>query len=235
MKPDGAAGIQKGLGSCPRSGAQWVLAWLQARQDPQGLAAFWTQLAGEEEGLLLRRPRDTSLSIVEGLLRFQIAALRKIDRGAEAAGSVERLIKLRRSEPDELARLLNWFIDQKDWAATRLVEKRCKALIAQSANLLYLVAEGQLRRGDATVAEQSAGQALKLSPGSDEPSLEMHFQAGANLEQRGRFDWATKEWEHVIHNAPPQSAVGTAAAHLLAELYHDLEEDQRAAETLGCD
>ena len=55
-------------------------------------------------------------------------------------------------------------IDQKDWPATRLVEKRCKAAIAESADLLYLVAEAQVRRGDAAAAEQSAGQALKLNP-----------------------------------------------------------------------
>ena len=34
-------------------------------------------------------------------------------------------------------------------------------------------------------------------------------------------------------NAPPQSPVGIVTARLLAELYHDLEDDQRAAETLG--
>ena len=183
---------------------------MQARQDPQALAKLWTQFAAEEEELLFRQPRDTSLAIVESLLRLQIAALRKIDRGADAAGSVERLIRLRRGKPAELAELLNWLIDQKDWPATRLVEKRCKAAIAESADLLYLVAEAQVRRGDAAAAEQSAGQALKLNPDNDEPSLEMHFQAGANLEQRGRFDWATKEWEHVIHNAPPHSPVGIA-------------------------
>ena len=206
---------------------------MHARQDPQALAGIWTQFAAEEERLLFRQPRDTSLSIVENLLRFQIAALRKIDRGADAAVSIERLIKLRRGEPTELARLLNWLIEQKDWPATRLVEDRCQATIAESADLLYLVAEAQVRRGDAAAAEQSASQALKLNADSDEPSLDMHFQAGENLEQRGRFDWAMKEWEHVIHNAPPQSPVGIAAARRLAELYHDLEEDQRAAETLG--
>ena len=232
-KADLAATLQKGLGTCRRAPARWVLAWLQARQDPQALAGIWTQFAAEEEGLLLRQPRDTSLSIVEGLLRFQVAALRKIDRGADAADGVERLIKLRRGEPGELARLLNWLIDQKDWPATRLVENRCRAAIAESADLLYLLAEAQVRRGDAAAAEQSAGQALKLNPDSDEPSLEMHFQAGENLEQRGRFDWATKEWEHVIHDAPPQSPVGITAARRLAELYHDREDDQRAAETLG--
>ena len=161
-KPELAATLQKGLGTCRRAPARWVLAWLQARQEPQAIAKLWTQLAAEEEGLLLRQPRDTSLPIVEDLLQFQIVALRKIDRGADAAGSVERWIKLRRGEPDELARLLNWLIDQKDWPATRIVEKRCQAMIAESADLLYLIAEAQVRRGDAAAAEQSAGRALKL-------------------------------------------------------------------------
>ncbi|MGA2258690.1 MAG: hypothetical protein ABSG53_28825 [Thermoguttaceae bacterium] len=232
-KPDLAAIVQKGLGTCRRAPARWVLGWLQARHDPQALAGIWTQLAAEEEGLLFRQPRDTSLAVVETLLGFQIAALRKIDRVADAANSVERLIKLRRGQPDELARLLNWLIKQKDWPATRLVENRCRGTIDESANLLYLVGEAQLRRGDAAAAEQSASQALKLNADSDKRSLEKHFQAGESLEERGRFNWATKEWEHVIHDAPPQSPVGAAAARSLAELYHDLGEDGRAAETLG--
>ncbi len=233
VKPDLVSRLQKDLGNCPRPSAQWVLSWLQAREDPKALAAAWTRLVDEEEGRMLRQPRDTSLSIVEDLLRLQIAALRKADRGAEAAGSVERLIKLRRTDPAELARLLNWFIDQKDWSATRLVEERCQATIAESASLLYLVAEGRLRRGEAAAAEKSAGQALKLRPGSDERALAMHFQVGAYLEGRGRFDWAAKEWEHVIREATPLSRIGVTAARLLAELYHDLEQDERAAETLG--
>jgi tetratricopeptide (TPR) repeat protein len=232
-KPELAATLQKGLGTCRRAPARWVLAWLQARQEPQAIAKLWTQLAAEEEGLLLRQPRDTSLPIVEDLLQFQIVALRKIDRGADAAGSVERWIKLRRGEPDELARLLNWLIDQKDWPATRIVEKRCQAMIAESADLLYLIAEAQVLRGDAAAAEQSAGRALKLNPDGDESSLEAHFRAGSSLEQRGRLDWATSEWEHVVHVAPPHSPIGVTTARSLAELYHDRERDDRAAETLG--
>ncbi len=228
-----AATLKKGLAACRRAPARWILAWLQAWGDPPTLAKVWTQFAAEEEELRFRQPRDSSSLIVDGLLRFQIAALRKIDRRADAADSVERLIKLRHGKPAELAELLNWLIAQKDWPATRLVEKRCKAAIAESADLLYLVAEAQVHRGDAAAAEQSAGQALKLDPDNDELSLVAHFQMGSNLEQRGRFDWATKEWERVIHNAPPHSPTSIFAARSLAELYHDLEEDQRAAETLG--
>jgi tetratricopeptide (TPR) repeat protein len=232
-KTDVAAMLRKGLGPCHRAPSRWVLGWLQTRQDPKALAGLWTQLVSEEESLLFRQPRDTSSAIIESLLRFRVASLRKIDRSADAVDSVERLIRLHRGDSSELFRLLDWLIDQKDWPATRLMENRCKATIAESAELLYLVAEAQARRGDAAIAEQSAGQALRLNPASDEASLAMHFQAGENLEQRGRLDWATKEWEHVIHSATPQSPVGIVVARRLAELYHDLGDEQRAAETLG--
>jgi len=232
-RPDLVPMLQKDLGTCRRAPARWIRAWLQASQDPQALAGIWTQLIAEEEGVRFRQPRDSSLSVIESLLRFQIVALRKIDRATAAAASVERLIKLRRGEPIELGRLLNWLIDQKDWPATRLVENRCQTTIAESADLLYLVAEAQVCRGDAAAAELSASQALKLNPESNETSLGRHFLSGESLEQRGHFDWATKEWEHVIRQASPKSPVGIVAARRLAELFHDLEDDHRASETLG--
>jgi tetratricopeptide (TPR) repeat protein len=232
-KSDLAAGLKKGLGACRREPAQWVLGWLQARRDRNSLAGFWTRLAGEEEELLFRRPRDTSAAIVASLLRFQIAALRKIDRGGDAARSVETLITLHRSNPDELARLLNWLIAERDWPGTRVVETRCEATIAESADLLYLLAEAQVRRGDAAAAKQSAGRALGIRPGSDPRSLALHLQEGFGLQERGQSEWAVQEWQHVMQTAPPRSPGGLLAAHLLSELYHDREDDLRAAETLG--
>jgi tetratricopeptide (TPR) repeat protein len=230
--PELAAILRKGLTLCRRPPARWILAWLEARQDPRAMTGIWTQLAAEEEYLLFHRPRDTSLPIVEGMFRIQIAALRKIDRGVEAVSGVERLIQLHRGESNELARLLNWLIDQKDWSSTRLVETRCQSTISHSANLLYLLAEAQARRGDAAVAEQSASRALKLVPESDELSLVEHFQSGEGLEQRGHFQWAIREWEHVSQTASSRSPAGISAARRLAELLHDLGEDRRAAETL---
>jgi tetratricopeptide (TPR) repeat protein len=228
-----AAALRKGLGGCRRDPAQWVLRWLEARRDPKLLAGFWSQLAAEEEGQLFRQPRDTSAAIVESLLRFQIAALRKADPGADAARSVERLITLRRGEVDELVRLLNWLIAQEDWPATRIVENRCKAMIAESADLLYLLAEAQIGRGDTDAAKLSAARALALNPGGDETALVAHLRAGGTLQERGRFEWTVKEWEHVLQNASPRSSIGIQTAHLLSELYHDLEDDHRAAETLA--
>ena len=144
-----------------------------------------------------------------------------------------RLMKLHHGDPAALAKLLQWLMDQKDWEATRQVESQFRSTIAASPELLYLLAEAQSLRGDAAVAERSAADALKLDPDADEQSLDAHFQTGQVLEDRGRHDWAVREWEHVVRAAPPGSPMGVLAAHLLGELYHDLQKDDQAAATIA--
>jgi tetratricopeptide (TPR) repeat protein len=232
VKPELAAKIRDGLAAGRRGPAQWVLDWLNAAQDPDAVAAVWSKIVADENDLLLRRPRETSPTIVESLLQMQIAALRNAHRGEAAAESVVRLMKLHHGDPVALAKLLQWLTEQKDWAATRLLEEQFRATIAASPELLYLLAEAQLLRGDAAAAEKSAAQALKLNVEVDERSMALHFQAGLLLEERGRFDWAIHEWDYVARNAPPESQLGIAAAHYLSELYHDLDQDEKAAATL---
>jgi tetratricopeptide (TPR) repeat protein len=143
-----------------------------------------------------------------------------------------RLMKLHHGEPAALAKLLQWLMEQKDWAATRLVEEQFRATIAASPDLLYLLAEAQILRGDTAAAEHSAAQALKLNPEIDDRSMELHKMAGQLLEERGRYEWAIHEWDYVVRNAPPESRLGMQAAHFLSELYHDQEQDEQAAATL---
>ena len=87
-KKTSAAVIERTLGDCSRRPARWVVAWLRAKQDSTALATLWTDLLASEEELLLQQPRETSLDVVEQLLRMQIAALRKISRGADAQASL---------------------------------------------------------------------------------------------------------------------------------------------------
>ncbi len=197
VKPELAAEIRKQLAPSRRLAAQWVLGPLAAGNDPEALAAAWSKIVAVEDDLLRRRPQDSSPAIVEGLLQLQIEALRRAHHGAEAAASVVRLMSLHHGDPAALARLLQWLMDQKDWPATRLVEDQFRATIATSSELLYLMAEAQALRGDAAAADRSAEQALKLNPEIDERALSLHLQAGRNLEDRGRGEWAIHEWDYV--------------------------------------
>jgi hypothetical protein len=233
VKPELAAEIRKQLATCRRIAAQWVLNWLAAGSDPEALVAAWSKIVTVEDDLLRRRPRESSPAIVEGLLQLQIAALRNAHRGSEAAACVVRLMSLHHGDPAALARLIQWLTEQKDWPATKLVEEQFRSTIAQSPDLLYLIAEAQALRGDETVADRSADQALKLNPEIDDRALSMHLVNGGVLEERGRSDWAIHEWDYVARRAPGGSNIGIKAAHFLAELYHDLERDDKAAAALA--
>ena len=232
VKPALAAEIRKQLADCRRSSARWVLAWLDVARDPPALAAFWTKIALEEDGLFADRPRETSPAVVEKILQIQIASLRAANRSGEAADSVRRLMKLHHGEPAALAKLIHWLTEQKDWPAMRLVEKQFQKPIAASSELLYLVAEAQVLRGDSAAAEESAAAALKLNPENDERALQAHLQAGWELEDRCRAEWAIREWEYVVRTAPRESQVAIRTASLLSELYHDLDRDEQAAATI---
>ena len=141
-KPDLAATLRKGPGRLPRAPARWVLAWLQAQAGSPGPCQLLDATG--------RRGRRTAVPAaarhLAGDRRGPAAIANRGPAEDRSRGrrrrSVEQLIRLRRGEPAELARLLNWLIDQKDWPATRLVEKRCQAAIAESADLLYLRRRG---------------------------------------------------------------------------------------------
>ena len=204
--------------------ARWVSDWLAADQDPQALAAVWSKIVAQEDDHALRHPRETLAAVIEGLLELKIAALRHAHLGAEAASSVLRLMERHHGDPAALAKLLQWSIEQKDWDAQRLLEEQGRAMIVASPDLLYLAAEAQAIRGDAAAAERFAPPRLKLNPEVDDQTLQAHYQAGLVLEDRGRHQWAAREWDHVVHDAPPESKMGILAARSLAELYHDLEQ-----------
>lgn len=216
-----------------RAPARWLLDWLDTGQEPRAAAAVWSKIVAEEDDQTLRHPRETSPPVMEGLLQLKIAALRRANLGAETADSVMRLMKLHRGDPAALAKLLQWSIQQKDWDAERLLEEQGRAMIAGSPDLLYLAAEAHALRGDAAAAERSAAAALKLNPETDDQTLLAHYQAGAVLEERGRHEWAAREWDRIVRAAPPESKMGILAARSLAELYHDQEQDDRAAATLA--
>ena len=66
--------IAKGPGYLPSVPGTMGPRLVASQAGSRRLPSSGRNCAAEEEGLLLRQPRDTSLAVVEGLLRFQIAA-----------------------------------------------------------------------------------------------------------------------------------------------------------------
>jgi tetratricopeptide (TPR) repeat protein len=101
-----------------------------------------------------------------------------------------------------------------------------------NSTLLYLLAEARAKHGDMPAAEATAQQALKVSPGPDNGSLSQHWYTAWRLQDRGLVEWAARELRYIISASPVPSDMGIKASISLADLLHEDENDEAAAQTL---
>jgi tetratricopeptide (TPR) repeat protein len=165
-------------------------------------------------------------------LRLEVARLKQLDRAPQAARAVARLIELDKGDPDTLAELLEWLITQKDWQGVDRLAERFAAAVEATPALLYLLAEARADQGRAEKAEQIARQALALNPGGGLPQASLHLMVAVNLQQRGRFAWAEREYRQAAGAAPPTSDLAVTAMCYLAEMFHDQAQERQAGEVL---
>ncbi|MGA2620069.1 MAG: hypothetical protein ABSF26_20830 [Thermoguttaceae bacterium] len=227
-----AAQIRKGLADSPRTPARWPLIWLRFDEDARAALEQWTAAVEAEEGLLRTAPGQTNPEIVAALLRLEVARLKQLDRAPQAARAVARLIELDKGDPDTLAELLEWLITQKDWQGVDRLAERFAAAVEATPALLYLLAEARADQGRAEKAEQIARQALALNPGGGLPQASLHLMVAVNLQQRGRFAWAEREYRQAAGAAPPTSDLAVTAMCYLAEMFHDQAQERQAGEVL---
>ncbi len=226
--------VRKSLGDCKRPSAVWLSAWTRLGTEPDAVMAEWTKLTDAEAELLRRSPNDTAPEIVAGLTRFQIAQLKKLGKTDEAMAATGKLVEIERGNPETLAELLGWLIEQKAWKTVDDLAQRFALRFAAEPGLLYMLAEAHARQGQKDRAEETAARAFRLFPGKQPNQLLRHLMAAQHLRQRGQFDWARREFEHVIaqgaeaDNDEPR----IMAQSVLAEMLHDQGQDLDAAGVL---
>ncbi len=225
-----AARIRKGLAGSPRTPARWPLIWLRFDEAAPAAMAEWTAAVEAEEHLVQTAPGQTNPEIVAALLRLQVARLKQLGRAPQAARAVARLIELDKGDPGTLAELLEWLIEQKDWQGVDRLAERFAASLEATPALLYLLAEARADQGLADKAEKAARQALALNSGGP-TQAPLHLMVAINLQQRGRFAWAEREYRQAAA-APPTSDLAVTAMSYLAEMFHDQAQERQAGEVL---
>ena len=152
--------VRKTLQGCKRPGAVWLSAWSRLGVEPAAVMSQWSKLVDDEQGLLRRTPGETSPEIVAGLIRFQVAWLKKLGNTEAAMTAIRRLVEQERGDPETLAELIAWLIDQKAWKAVDELAERFEPRFADEPFLLYLLAQAYAEQGAKDRAEQTAGRAL---------------------------------------------------------------------------
>ena len=181
-----------------------------------------------------RRPTRPAPEIVAGLTRFQIARLKKLGKTDEAMAAIRRLVDLERGNPETLAELLEWLVEQKAWKAVDELAQRFAAQFAVEPGLLYTLAQAYAEQGQKDRAEETAARAFHLYPGKQQKQLLRHLMVAQHLRERGQFAWARREFEHVIEQGSDadNDEIRAMAQSVLAEMLHDQGQDLDAAEAL---
>jgi len=231
-KPAAIDAVRRTFSGCKRPSAAWLIAWTRLAANPETAMAEWSRLIDAEQDALRRAPNDSRPEIVAGLIRFQIARLKKLGKPDETMVAIRRLVDLERGDPESLGELLQWLVEQKAWKAVDELAQRFAPRFATEPGLLYALAQSYAEQGQKERAEEMAGRALRLYPGKQQEPLSHHLIAAQNLRQRGLFAWARREFEHVVAQGTAGDMVTIAAQLGFSEMLHDQGEELDAAATL---
>jgi len=220
--------ITKSIDRGKRPAVQWLLAYLQARQDPATALVAWTSLTEAEQRTLEQHPQDTENQIVMELLRRKIGLLDRLERSEDVATVVHEMVLCERGDAASLTDLVDWLVKRKAWPAIDEVAARFAASFEIDALLLYTLSEARLAQGNRDQAEQTAEQALKVN--SDRPKD--HLDVAGRLLERGMTAWAERELRYVIALGPIASPVSITARLNLCDSLHDRLLDREGGQIL---
>jgi len=128
-----------------------------------------------------------------------------------------------------LAGRIECLIELDSWETIKELAPRFAGQFNGNAILLYVLARAQAETGDKPLSEQTAAAARKLAPGKRPDDLLAHLGTAHSLQNRGWFDWAQREYAHVIQSGADGGEFAVTARSWLAEMLHDQGDDFRAA------
>ena len=208
--------------------ARWVEAFASTIERPVDTVEVWDGLTRQEELLLSTFPKQTSRILVRDLLRWQFQLLRGLDRAEAATDVARRSVNLLDGSREQLIEAIDWFASEESWEFSELIAERFPIEFREYPELLYRLAESHLRADNQELATRAAMQAL----GTNKEDLSAHLAIASWLATQQHYDWAIAEYEQCIDQSPLESDTGVRLRVLLAELFHDLGREERAAETL---
>jgi len=223
--------IRKLFEKSSRTSSLWMLAWLRLAEGVEGMSQ-WNKIIESEFSLWQHSPGETSREIVSGLIRYQVAWMKKQGQTQEALTAMRRLVDLENGDLETLSELLDWLVEQKAWKLVDELTARFTPRFDSEPSLLYTLAEAQKEQDNADKAEEIAQRAFRINVGGDEMKLVHRYLMAQRLSQRGLFFWAKREYEYVIAQGGANNITAIDAQLSLAEMFHDQGEDLPAANVL---
>jgi tetratricopeptide (TPR) repeat protein len=221
--------IQAVVGNSNRVGASWLRLYARTLVEPLATLSHWDQATQAEQALFAKHPERSSREVVRDLYRYQVELLKRLDRDEEAIAVMRRTFALLDGTPEQVQEVVDWLVHRQAWSVALEVLQKFEPVVADKAELLYLLVNVQDQLGNAAQAHETAQRALALKP----ENLDDHMRIGRMLEEtRGMEKWAEAEYRQVLANATPASRQDFVARFKLAELLHDRLRELPAAQML---
>lgn len=214
-----------------RPATAWLRAYAQTLTDAEKSLATWDVLTRDEHQLFIRQTQPdehTNREIVRDLLRWQVALLDRLGKQEQAVAAMRRTVELIDNTRQDLIETVEWLMQRSAWPVVDEIATRYADRFARDATLLYRLAETRLKQGQKEPAETTAAKARSVE--GEDPS--QHVLQGFQLQERGLFDWATREYRSAIDLGPAGSIHDLRARFLMSEMQHDQEQSLAAAKTL---
>ncbi len=221
--------VNRELGRSTREAANWLRHYTVQLRDPAEAIEVWQRLVNEETELVEQSPEQTSTGIIQGLL-WNLADLhRQLGNTSGLTDSIDQMMQLHDELPDETAvQLLSWLTKHKSWDALDAVLSQHEGQLQKNKRAMYFAALARLQQGKQEEAEELAEKAALI-----EPQMRMEsFIAARELEETSQFDWAVREYRRSIDGERVDSHDAILARISLANLLHDHEKNQEAADVL---
>jgi len=240
--------IREVLGRNERQAAQWLRVYAEDLEQGEYAAEKWEALVAEQRQTV-DQGGDSLTTRPAVLELIRVCATRAVAAGKRDAALALVSANLDLVPPRSLEVLdaCSWAIDNNMHALVLQLHQRNPELFARQPILLYGAAEALLATGagepaaDELAAQAAAidplppegsEQAARLSPKALEELAYRHREIGRELESRGLFRWAEREYRHIIDAMPIDTLIAAAARTHLATMFGDLLRYQEGYETL---
>lgn len=236
------AAIADELGDSQRRPVRWLRALAESLSDPNHDLETWRDLVAFEEQQQ-SGPRSSS-DIIDDL--YQVIAELAIEQGSPRAKPlVEQLVETRKDDSDRIVATSKWLLDlDRADLFLEVIWNRFQQLQQESPGFLYCGADAMSNSGkdDARQAsEELAKKAFDLTddevqfPDDLTRAIVRFNTTFALLEQRGRTDWAVREYRRLLAMEDNWQlySIKRDTATQLAELLHDRGRDEEAADVLA--
>lgn len=240
------------LGYNERQAAQWLRAYAEDLRDGEYSAAKWQQLVQQQRATLGDAAGDAAKADPErpALLELvRVCATRAVAAGHrdEALQLVSDHLDLIPERSREVIDACGWAIDNGLHALVMQLQAHYPDLFARQPILLYGAAEATLVAGDGEAAAEElatraaaidplprhdSDEAAELSPKAFEELAQRHRETGRELESRGLFRWAEREYRHIVDAAPVEAPISAIARAQLAAMLGELLRYQDGVEIL---